>query len=357
MWLNEPAAAAVHRAAAVLLTGVALACSVLAETPLWAKAPADACLNTRYSMRQLPFLPTVISQSALVAGTNEMSRPVVWQAQTGTRELPVPKGFKSAEPVAITRSGGIIVDAFDAQHRIRAAFVYSGRSIVAVAGEQTFVHGASPSGLVLGESVPAGAARAQAVYWSDNVPHTLGLCCGGTLKAGNRSGEMVGEAYDEQGRYQAFAWNPTRHEPRLIGTEHYSAAVAINDAGDILVQAGRAVFLEHGGRLRQLELSAAFINTARSMNNCGFVVGGYGPDSDRNRGFLWTPRGGFQDLNTLLPPDSTWTVQDALAINDRGQIVGRAVHNRDEAGFILTPVTYEPSDSTFGFRGGRPREP
>ena len=339
------------------MRGMVLGCLVLAVTPLWAKAAADACLSTRYSMRQLPFLPTVISQSALVAGTNEVSHPVVWQARTGIRELQVPKGFNSAEPVAITSSDKIIVDAFDAQHRTRAAFVYSGRSIVAVAGDQTFVNGASPSGLVLGESVPPGAARAQAVYWNNNVPHTLGLCCGGTLKAANRSGEMVGEAYDEQGRYQAFAWNLVRHEPRLIGTEHYSAAVAINDAGDILVQAGRAVYLEQGGRLRQLELSAAFVNTARSMNNCGFVVGGYGPDSDRNRGFLWTPRGGFQDLNTLIPPESAWTIQDAFAINDRGQIVGRAVHNRDEAGFILTPVPYEPSHSTFGLRGDRPRAP
>jgi hypothetical protein len=338
MWLNEPVAVVAHRVATALLTGVALAGPVLAVTPLWAKAPADACLNTRYSMRQLPFLPTAISPAGLVAGTNEVSRPVVWQARTGTRELPVPEGFHSAEPVAVTTSGKVIVDAFDAQHRMRAAFVYSGRSILEVAGEQTFVHGASPSGLVLGESVPAGEARAQAVYWSNNVPHTLGLCCGGTLKAANRSGEMVGEAYDEQGRYQAFEWHLSRHEPRLIGTEHYSAAVAINDAGDILVQAGRAVYLEQAGRLRQLDLSAALVNTARSMNNCGFVVGGYGPDSDRNRGFLWTPRGGFQDLNPLIPPGSAWTIQDAFAINDRGQIVGRAVHNRDEAGFILTPL-------------------
>jgi hypothetical protein len=339
MWLNEPAAAAVHRAATAVLVRV-LACSVLAVTPLSAKAPSPACLRTtRYSMRPLPFLPGVISHSGLVAGTDEVSHPVVWQARTGLRELPVPKGFNSAEPVAITPAGKIIVDAFDAQHRKRAAFVYSGRSITAIAGEQTFVHGASPSGLVLGELVPPGAARVQAAYWSNNVAHIIELCCGGTLKAGNRSGEMIGEAYDEQGRYQAFAWNLARHEPRLISAEHYSAAVAINDAGDILVQAGRAVYLEQGGRLRQLDLSAALVNTARSMNNCGFVVGGYGPDSDRNRGFLWTPTGGFQDLNTLVPADSTWTLQDAFAINDRGQIVGRAVHNRDEAGFILTPLT------------------
>jgi hypothetical protein len=120
--------------------------------------------------------------------------------------------------------------------------------------------------------------------------------------------------------------------------DRYSAAITINNAGDILVQAGRDVYLEHGGRARMLELSAGLVNTARSMNNCGFVVGGYGADSDRYRGFLWSPSGGFQDLNSLLPPGSGWTIQDALAINDRGEIVGKATHNRDESGFLLTPL-------------------
>jgi hypothetical protein len=320
-----------------LLTS-ALTCSIVATTPLWAHTPAAACGNTHYVMRQLPFLPEVISPSGMVAGTNESGRPVVWQARSGVRELPVPKGFHSAEPVAFTSSGKIVVDAFDAQHRNRGAFVYSGDWVTPVAGAQTFVHGASPSGLVLGEWVPAGEARAQAVYWSNNVPHALELCCGGTLKAANRSGQMIGEVYDEQGQYHAFAWDSARHAPRIIVPDRYSAAIAINDAGDILVQAGRDVYLEQRGQPRMLELSAGLVNTARSMNNCGFVVGGYGPDSDRYRGFLWSPTGGFQDLNSLVQPDSGWTIQDALAINDRGEIVGKATHNRDEAGFLLTPV-------------------
>jgi hypothetical protein len=316
----------------------ALACSFLAATPVWAKAPPENCRHPRYAMRLLPFRAEVISPAGMVAGTDESGRPVVWQASSGVSELPVPKGFHSAEPVAITSSGQIVVDAFDAQHRNRGAFVYSGGSVTAIAGAQTFVHGASPTGLVLGEWVPAGEARAQAVYWSNNVPHALELCCGGTLKAANRSGQMIGEVYDEQGQYHAFAWDSTRHKPRIIVPDRYSAAIAINDAGDILVQAGRDVYLEQGGRPQMLELSAGLVNTARSMNNCGFVVGGYGPDSDRYRGFLWSPTGGFQDLNSRIPPDSGWTIQDALAINDRGEIVGKANRNRDEAGFLLTPV-------------------
>jgi hypothetical protein len=124
--------------------------------------------------------------------------------------------------------------------------------------------------------------------------------------------------------------------------DRYSAAIAINDTGDILIQAGREAYLEQGGRLRKLDLATGGINTARSMNNCGFVVGGYGPDSDRYRGFLWSPTAGFQDLNSLIPPGSEWTIQDALAINDRGEIVGKTTHNRDEAGFLLSPRPDSP---------------
>ena len=56
-----------------LLTS-ALTCSIVATTPLWAHTPAAACGNTHYVMRQLPFLPEVISTSGVVAGTDEVSR-------------------------------------------------------------------------------------------------------------------------------------------------------------------------------------------------------------------------------------------------------------------------------------------
>jgi hypothetical protein len=148
---------------------------------------------------------------------------------------------------------------------------------------------------------------------------------------------MIGEVYDEQGRYHAFAWDQSRHAPRIIVPDRYSAAIAINDAGDILTQVGREGYLGQGARLRKLDLSAGGLNTARALNNCDFVVGGYGPDSDCDRGFVWSPAAGFQDLNSLVSPGSEWTIQDALAINDRGAIVGKATRNRDEAGFLLRP--------------------
>ncbi len=45
--------------------------------------------------------------------------------------------------------------------------------------------------------------------------------------------------------------------------------------------------------------------------------------------------GTVTDLNTLLPANSGWVLIDALAINDRGDIVGIGEFNGQEAGFLL----------------------
>jgi uncharacterized membrane protein len=335
-------AAAVLRTAAAGLV-LAVACTLLSASEVQAKAPARACRISRYTVVELPFLPGVISPSGVVAGITEAHRAVVWRRESGIRELTVPEGFHYTEPVAITRSGGIVVNAFDAQTRVRRAFVYSSSSVTALPGNQTFAHGVSPSGLIVGEWVPEGKTGSDAVYWNNSGPHSIGLCCGGTIKAANTAGEVIGDAYDVQGRYHAFVWNPA-HGQRMVGpAESYSSAVAINDAGHILLQVGSDGYLDQAGSLQRLELSSKFHNSVRAMNNCDFVAGGYGPDSDHDRAFVWSATGGFQDLNSLIPSDSGWTLESATAINDRGEIVGRGDFHRaasgheDDRGFLLIP--------------------
>ena len=323
-----------------LLLGAVLAVSswCLLAAEVSAKAPSLACHDTtQYSVIELPFSPSVISSSGVVAGTTELHRAAIWRRGAGVEELSVPEGFHSAEPVAITKSGHIVVNALDAQARRHGAFVYSGHSVVALVGDQTIAHGVSPSGVVLGEWVPQGKARSDAVYWSDNSPHSLGLCCGGTIKAANAVGVMIGDAYDEQGRYHAFVWSSANGQRPVGPSDHYSSAVAIDAAGHILLQVGREAYLEEAGKLRRLDLAAKFYNSVRSMNDCDVVVGGYGPDSDHYRAFLWTATAGFRDLESLVPVDSGWELESAAAVNDRGEIVGQGVFHHEERGFLLVP--------------------
>ncbi|MDB6105194.1 MAG: hypothetical protein JWO52_5193 [Gammaproteobacteria bacterium] len=330
-------AAAVLRTAAASLM-LAVAGTLLSASEVRAKPPARACRSSRYTVVELPFLPGVISPSGVVAGITEAHRAVVWRRESGTRELAVPEGFHYTEPVAITRSGGLVVNAFDAQTRVRRAFVYSNSSVTALPGNQTFAHGVSPSGLIVGEWVPDGKTRSDAVYWDNSGPHSIGLCCGGTIKAANKTGYVIGDAYDVQGRYHAFVWNPSHGQRRVGPAEAYSSAVAINAAGHVLLQVGSDGYLDQAGSLQRLELSSKFSNSVRAMNDCDFVAGGYGPDSDHDRAFVWTSAGGFQDLNSLIPGDSGWTLESATAINDRGEIVGRGdFHHDDDRGFLLIP--------------------
>jgi hypothetical protein len=46
----------------------------------------------------------------------------------------------------------------------------------------------------------------------------------------------------------------------------------------------------------------------------------------------------MRNLNDLLINDSGWTLNEATAINDKGQIVGNGVHNGNKCAFLLTPV-------------------
>jgi uncharacterized membrane protein len=51
--------------------------------------------------------------------------------------------------------------------------------------------------------------------------------------------------------------------------------------------------------------------------------------------------GVMTDLNALIPADSGWDLQRALDINKRGQIVGYGVLNGKYRGYLLSPVSHE----------------
>lgn len=82
----------------------------------------------------------------------------------GLQELTVPEGFHFTDLVAIEESGDVVVNALDAQGRKRRSFVYSKRAVIALVGDQTLAHGMSASDVIVGEWVPAGTRRSDAVY-------------------------------------------------------------------------------------------------------------------------------------------------------------------------------------------------
>jgi hypothetical protein len=312
---------------------------IAAMGPVVAQAveTSRACKNiARYNVTPLPFTPKLVTPSGVVAGIADTRRAVVWRRKSGVEEVSVPEGFNFTEPVAVMPSGEILIDAVDAEGHKRGAFTYSNHQLAALPGKQTWARGVGASGMIVGEWVPEGGTVTDAVYWSNTVPHSIGLCCGGASKAVNVHGTVVGDAYDDHGHYHAFSWSGAQGQRSIDSTDAYSSAVAINGAGHILLQVGSDGYLYAAGQLKRLELAPKGFNSIQGMNNCDAVVGGFGPEGEHYRAFLWSPTQGFRDLNSLLPADSGWKLKSADAINDRGEIVGTGALHGEVSGFLLS---------------------
>lgn len=68
--------------------------------------------------------------------------------------------------------------------------------------------------------------------------------------------------------------------------------------------------------------------------------------------FVWDGVNGMTDLNDLLIGPTDWHLNQALAINSSGQIVGSGEHNGVSHGFLLTPVTADaPGPTTLSLFG------
>jgi probable HAF family extracellular repeat protein len=63
-------------------------------------------------------------------------------------------------------------------------------------------------------------------------------------------------------------------------------------------------------------------SNAHAINNHGQIVGGSRTSDGTIHGFIWEGGGPMVDLNDLIPPNSSLTLDFAVAINDRGTIAG-----------------------------------
>ena len=94
-----------------------------------------------------------------------------------------------------------------------------------------------------------------------------------------------------------------------------SGATAINNAGQVVVNVGDSVFLYSNGTKTNITGMAAE-GSGNAVNDAGQVVGYTFPP----RAFLWSAGTGMKDLGTLAAPYNSGS--EALGINLSGQIVG-----------------------------------
>ena len=122
----------------------------------------------------------------------------------------------------------------------------------------------------------------------------------------------------------------------------------------------RAVFWQGGGVTELGNLPGFQGSVGMGLNNRGEAVGSSFGEGGPLKSFLRGHVGGgsalrryldqpsehafvyragkMQDLNDLIPAGAGWTLEDARAINDRGQIVGIGLHRGQIRGFLLTPL-------------------
>jgi probable HAF family extracellular repeat protein len=159
----------------------------------------------------------------------------------------------------------------------------------------------------------------------------------------NQRGDVVGFALTPSGQttthpilYHDGVWSDL---PAYRG----GWATAVNDAGAVVGhvfpadRSGSLAFLYRDGVMTLI--GAPGSNSAASdINGLGTVVGMYGPENAR-RAFI-SDGTDLVDLNSLLLPDTGWTLWNANGINDHGEIVGFGVFNGESRAFLLVPVPF-----------------
>lgn len=166
----------------------------------------------------------------------------------------------------------------------------------------------------------------------------------------NDAGQVVGGSYDASANFHAFLWqNGSMQDLGTLGGD-YSSAEAINENGQVVGTARLANGTPHaflwGGGMQDLGALTWDQSIAYDINDKGQVVGAL-QTGQNSHAFVWA-NGQMQDLNNLIPANSGWVLQEARAINNKGQIAGFGAINGQTRAFLLKPNAYRWTNPSGG---------
>jgi probable HAF family extracellular repeat protein len=259
-------------------------------------------------------------------------------------DLGVLAGDAWSQAYGINDSGIIVGASWPTVPGYPHAFLYDGGSMQYF-GVEGLAHSINNSNQVVGDWQSTGHGF---VYSGGSVT-ALGLLSSHTYSYGNATSiNSAGQIGGGSGPSDNSWWHAVVYasiSPQdlgaLAGATH-SEALGINDLGQIVGYSDIGhwdAFLYSGGAMQDLGPG-----TAEGINNSGDVVGTRG-----SRAFLYGS-GIMYDLSSLLSPGSSWTLYDATAINNAGQIVGYGLNPaRETHAFLLTPVPEPPTVMLLAF--------
>jgi hypothetical protein len=273
-----------------------------------------------------------------------------------------------AEARAIN-SSGIISGAVETMPGRLAAAMWSANHTLTLLKEPadavfSFTHGIDDQGRIVGGYLKPGPMQLP-LFWTAPAATPVVAAVPGpwaeALSINSNTGSICG-ATDAPAT--AFLWNGASTVTPLGN----GGAMAIRGpANEMVGTANNVPVAWHGGSPSQaipLDALAGRVGTARDLNGTGEIVGDLafpGPGSP-TIGFL---RRGFRrdetdpnspvflpkplqlaqpetiDLNTLLPPQSGWTLTSAAAINESGQIAGTGLFGNQASAYRLSPPKFE----------------
>jgi probable HAF family extracellular repeat protein len=288
-------------------------------------------------------------------------------------------------PVAINDSGEVV--GYATALTSNTAFIYKGGALInlgaTVGGALSQANAVNNSGQVAGSfDAVIGDGINQGFLFNGAVQHlaTTGEPFGGAA-AINAAGVAAGAVAPAGEDFHAATFTgATSHEIGTLPGLNLSAAFAINSAGNIAGWSGNAVFtpdfvllgappadqsqfavglnpnaleifddsqFESGDaffynastqKLADLGNLGGTFSAAFGINDSGDIVGTSLTANDGYHAFI-DNGSTMVDLNSLLPPNSGWTLIAANDINNNGEIVGFGQNQGNFEGFILAPAT------------------
>jgi probable HAF family extracellular repeat protein len=278
-----------------------------------------------------------VNNHGQVAGFGEFAAGIqhafVWSAAVGLHDLGALPGGGNSYAQGINDSGQIVGWSVGSVETRAFLWTSSGgmQDLGTLGGPSASAYGINDSGQIVGNAALADGVSQHAFLWtSAGGMKDLGTLGGNSSYAQSISntGEVTGFSYlADNVTSHAFLWTQTGGMQDLGLSGEYVTALGINDAGTIVGLYARTNSGNQYGFVRLPNGKVFNVGTlggtetvAFSINQTNQIVG-YSTlaTTDGNRGFLWTPAKGLQDLTSLVPAGNG-VMAVGYAINRTGQI-------------------------------------
>ena len=273
----------------------------------------------------------VLSAVASAAATHETAGGKRWTiADLGT----FGPRWTSGSAVAINERGQVVGTNGTARGKQHAFLWQNGKmtDLGTLGGRDSGASAINAHGQVVGTSLTSAPQHVHAFLWENGKMKDLGTLGGKSSRprALNDRGQVVGESFTAGGAVHAFLWrNGKMIDLGTLGGSD-SFASGVDDRGQVVGSSSTAngtqhAFLWQNGKMIDLgTLGARFTSsTATAINGLGQIVGTsylakVTQTGQQGHAFLWQ-NGKMTDLGTL---GAGYATSEAAALNASGEIVG-----------------------------------